>query len=100
MIEPGRILGWRRSTQAFPSVEPDVMMITAGGNKCRLRSVTLHQFKPEHPAVKGKRPLDIRHLQVDMADANARIDWRFHVSGAVSLCETRDEASLQSHVAP
>ena len=68
MIETGGSRRWRGSAQAFPSIEPDVVMITAGRNECRLPSVTLGQLKTEHATIKAERAFEIRNPQVNMAN--------------------------------
>ncbi len=64
----------RMSAQAFPRVQPDVMMITARADKRRARSHALRQFKSQHSAIKSQRPLQIRDLEVDMPDPDAGTD--------------------------
>ena len=76
MIEPGSARRWWTAAAAFPGIEADVMVIAAGGNKCRLRPLALHQLEAEHAAIKVKRVIDIGDLEMDMADANAGVDER------------------------
>ena len=52
------------------------MMIAAGGNERRLLAKALRQFKTEHAAIKRQRPIEIGNLQMDVANADARIDRR------------------------
>jgi hypothetical protein len=66
---------WRTSARALPSVQTDVMMITAGGDKRGVIPVALHQFKSEDIAIKIQRTLEIGDFQMDMANAHPRIDW-------------------------
>src|SRR4051794_14002364 len=47
---------------AFPGVESDVMVISARGNEGRARTHALHQFKPQHSAVKSQRSIEVSHL--------------------------------------
>ena len=44
--------------------------------KAALGAVARRQLEAEHAAIEGERPLDVGHLQVDVADARARIDRR------------------------
>src|SRR5213075_799370 len=80
VIEPRAIRRRRRPRFAFPGVESDVMMIAAGGNERGLRTVALSQFETEDATVELQRAFDVRDLEMDMADANAGIDWRCHSS--------------------
>jgi hypothetical protein len=45
------------------------MVIAAGGNECRLGSVTLGQFKAEHATVKVERTRQIGDFEMHMTDA-------------------------------
>src|SRR6266536_3215843 len=78
MIKAGRALRWWRPIAALPGIESNMMMITARGNKGRFFAISLGQLEPENATVKIKRALQIRHLQMHMPDADARID-RFFV---------------------
>jgi hypothetical protein len=51
------------------------MMITAGGDKRGVIAVALHQFKSEYATIKIQRAIEIGDFEMDMADADARIDW-------------------------
>src|SRR5439155_4797301 len=75
MIKAGCALWQRRPVSALPSVESDMMMITARGNKGRFVAVSLCQLKSENAAVKIECPLQISHLQMHMPDAHPRINW-------------------------
>lgn len=68
---------WFAAT-AFPGVEADVMMITTSGDEGRAGAVALRELKAEHAAVEGERALQIGHLQMNVADANAGMDGRTH----------------------
>src|SRR5262249_46425713 len=84
MIEPGAARRRWIAAAAFPVIEPDVMVIAAGGNKSRLRPPALHQLEAEHASIKVKRAIDIGDLEMDMADANAGIDGS--CTHSASLC--------------
>src|SRR5581483_8359640 len=75
VIKAGRTRRRRRAAAAFPGVQPDMVMIAAGRDEGRARH-PLSQFEPEHADIKGKRTFNIRHFQMYVADADARIDWR------------------------
>ena len=49
-------------------------MVTSRREKHRLRAVTLRHLEPQHVAVKAKRALQVRDLQMDVSDADAGID--------------------------
>ena len=51
------------------------MMITASGNKRGFVAVAFHQFKSEDATIKIQRALEIGDFEMDVADADARIDW-------------------------
>jgi hypothetical protein len=57
------------------------MVLSSRGNKRRLRSRALHQFKPKEAAVKRERAFQIGHLQVDVADLNPLVDAPSGLSG-------------------
>ena len=74
MIKPGRSWGRRRTAKAFPSIEADVMMITAGRDKRGGAAKALREFKTEHSTIKAKRPFEIGNLQVYMPDRDVGMD--------------------------
>src|SRR4051794_36664802 len=83
MIQTGGARRRRRSTSTFPCVQSDMMMITAGGEECRLSSVTLCQFEAEHIAVEGQRAIQVGDLQMNVSNADLRVkrtklSIRFH----------------------
>src|SRR5207247_4695721 len=57
MIKARCALWRRRPVSALPSVESDMMMITARGNKGRFVAVSLCQLKSENAAVKNRVPV-------------------------------------------
>ena len=59
----------------FPRVQPDMMMITTGGEERGLASVTLREFKSEHIAIKRNCALKVGNLQMNMSDADVRVNW-------------------------
>ena len=52
-----------------------MMVITASRKERRARTETLREFEPEYIPIKTQRALQIRHLQMHMADTNLRSDW-------------------------
>ena len=75
MVEPGRVLWWRRRAFALPNVEADMMMITTGRNERRFASVTLLQLQPK---LKRECAFEIGNFQMHMADACRGINWLAH----------------------
>ena len=89
MVEAGRAGGRRRGAAAFPGVEPDVMMVAAGGDESGLLPQALHQLKTEHAAVERQRAIEIGDLEMHVADAYPGID---RCGGAVTLLAVRRDA--------
>jgi hypothetical protein len=58
------------------------MVIAACAEKRRLVADTHDEVEPEHVAVKGERPVDVRDLQMNVPDIDARIDRRGHACEA------------------
>ena len=50
------------------------MVIAAGRNERRARPEPLLQLEAKYAAVEAKRPIEVRHLQVDVADADVRMN--------------------------
>lgn len=83
-VEDGRVEeaggargGWT-AAEAFPGVQADVMMIAARRDEGRLRAEALHQREAEHAAIERQRTLQIRDLEMDMADAGSGGDGGGH----------------------
>ena len=51
-----------------------MVMVAAGRDEGGLGAVALGQLEAEHAAVEGERPLEVGHLEVDVADARAGVD--------------------------
>jgi hypothetical protein len=51
-----------------------MMMISAGRDEGRLAAIFLHEIKTEHAAIELQCAVDIRYLQMHMADARSRGD--------------------------
>src|ERR1051325_5240464 len=77
MIKAGRARMRRRTALALPCVEADVVVITAGGKKRSLTTITLREFKAEHVTVEPNRPFQVSDFQMYMTNANVWMQW-FH----------------------
>ena len=51
------------------------MVVTASGKERRPVSVALREFESEHIAIKRKCPIKVRHLQMNMSDADPGVNW-------------------------
>jgi len=76
VVEAGGAARRRRTAGALPGVQPDMVVVAAGGQEGGLVAVVLHQFEAQHVAVEAHRAVKIRHLEVHVADAHARVDRR------------------------
>jgi hypothetical protein len=74
MIQTRRARWRRRTARAFPGVQPDVVMITACRDERCLRAEPLPQFKTEHAAIKFQRAFEVGDFEMDMADADGRVN--------------------------
>ena len=63
----------RRTTLAFPCIQPDVMVVAARRNKRRVASIALGQFKAQHTAIEPKSAFEVSRLEMDVADSDFRI---------------------------
>ena len=52
------------------------MMVAARGDECGLRAEALHELETEHAGVEAERTLEICDLQMNVPDADSRIDRR------------------------
>lgn len=89
VIEAGGARRRRLSAEAFPGVDREMMVIVAGGHEHGAVALARHLEAQDIP-IEAKRALEIRHLQMDMADPHARIDgfdWlsRHDAPRAISL---------------
>ena len=67
------------SPLAFPGIETDVVVIAASAEEyCRLPHALGH-FETEHAGVKRHGTLEVRNLQVNVADLGAGIDGLGHI---------------------
>ena len=51
-----------------------MVVIAAGGDERRLVAHALLELEAENSAVEVERALDVRNLQVDVADVDSRVD--------------------------
>ena len=72
---------WRRRTTAgaLPCVQANVVVVATGAEECRTGLARDH-VEAQHPAVERDRTIEIRDLEVDVADVNSRIDALAHTS--------------------
>ena len=75
-IENRQVVQTRRTVRrwsaagAFPCIKANVMVISACGKKCSLISKALSHVKPKDVAIKRQRSIQIRDLEMNVADAN------------------------------
>ena len=74
VIEPGGAGRRRLASRTLPGVEANVVVVAAGGHESRLLAIHLLQFEAEHAAIEVEGPLDVGHLEVNMANARAGRD--------------------------
>jgi hypothetical protein len=74
MKQAGRSLGRWRTTETFPSVETDVMVIASGRKKRRPAPPLLSEVEGQDATVEIQRAFEVGHFEVNMANANAAID--------------------------
>jgi hypothetical protein len=63
-----------RRAPAGPRIEPDVMMVVAGGQEHGVRAVARRDLETQHVAIERHRAIEVADGQMDMADAGAGID--------------------------
>jgi hypothetical protein len=61
---------------AFPGIQPDVVVVAARRDECRVGAVALHQLEAEHAAIEAQRALEIGDLEMNMAYSGAGDDGR------------------------
>ena len=74
VIQARRARRRRRTTLALPRVQPDVVVIPARREKDRVAPVSLRDLEPEHVAVEAQRPLEVGNTEMDVPDADARVE--------------------------
>src|SRR5215208_5572546 len=91
--EPCRMRRSRVGVAAHPGVQADVVVVSARGEEDCVVSVPLGHLESENVPVEAKGPLDVRHLQVNVADTCPRAYYppgslaclHFHSSSWISL---------------
>src|SRR5215212_2380360 len=63
----------RVSVTTHPGVKADVVMVSARREEDRLAAVPLGHLESKDVSVKAEGPFDVRHLQVNVADAGPRV---------------------------
>ena len=63
----------RVGVAAHPGVQTEVVVVSARGEEDRVVTVPLGHLEAEDVSVEAKGPLDVRHLQVNVADACPRV---------------------------
>jgi hypothetical protein len=89
MVKAGRAGRRRLTTGAFPSIEPDVMVVTTGGQERCLRAESLRDLETKHIAIEYERAFQIGYLQMNVPDADLRVSgvWmRFSFHEFLSHC--------------
>src|SRR5690606_19794158 len=70
MVQPYPLRSRGRSILAVPRVQTDVVMISACRHEGSLAAITGGELEPEQPTIKFQRSFEIRHLQMDVANAS------------------------------
>jgi hypothetical protein len=76
VIKAGRPWRWGRSTTALPRVEADVVVVVARRDEGGLVTEPCLLLESEHVAPEAERTFEIGHLEVNVADRDARINPR------------------------
>lgn len=84
VIETGRTRRRWRTTEAFPSIQPDVMMIASSGNEGGGGSVADSEFEAKDAAVEFESAFEIRDLEVNVTDAGLRRNGTEALAGLVA----------------
>ena len=74
MEKAGRSRRRRGATFAFPGIESDMMMVAACADERGLGAHALRQLEAEDATIELKCAIEIRHLEVDVANIDPRID--------------------------
>ena len=74
-VKKPRASRWRRRTaQAFPRIQAEVMMIPASRNKRRASTEALRQLEAKDATIKCQRALQVGDLEMHMADPHVRMN--------------------------
>jgi hypothetical protein len=61
-----------------------VVVVSPGGDESGLVAVPLHLVEAQNVAVETERAVDVRHLEVDVPDVDARVDGALRLGRVVS----------------
>ena len=75
VAEPRGVRRLGRHAAAAPGVDAQVVVVAAGGEEARAAHVR-GDVEADHVAVEGERGRDVADVQVEVADAQARLDGR------------------------
>ena len=73
------------SRRRLPRVQPDVVVVAARRDEGRLVAEALLELEAEHAALERERPVDVRDLEVDVPDVDARVDRHRRKSATQAL---------------
>jgi hypothetical protein len=74
MVEPCGTGRGRRTAKAFPRVEADVVMVSAGREEYGTPAVALGDLEAEHIAVEAERAIKIGDFEVNVANPGGFMD--------------------------
>jgi len=78
VIEAGSAGRRRVSVEAFPGVEADVVVVSAGGDERGAVAEGLHELEAEDADIEVERALKVGDLKVDVTDADGGVDGGGH----------------------
>ena len=90
-----RPFGRGRRAGAVPGVEPDVVVVAAGGHEQRARIAPDRDVEAEHAVVEGLGLGDVGHLEVDVPDSCARRRLRLELGCVAKLVDQTVEVERQ-----
>ena len=74
VVETRRAGRRRRAARGLPRVQPDVVVVAAGGDERRLVAHPRLLLEAEDVAPEAERTVEIRDLQMHVADVDARVE--------------------------
>jgi len=78
VVQARRSGGRRRPLTTLPRVQAKVMVVAACAEEGRIVAEALSHLKPQHVAVEREGSVDVRDLEVNVPDVDARIDRLAH----------------------